>query len=76
MFAGSSSVVLRVSMHVRSWRFEVYCPLFGSLASIAFVCLMCSWVLVVEGLVIVRILLHLCVPVAHGGAKCLRSVFE
>ena len=29
-----------------------------------------------EGLVIVRSVLHLCVPVAHKGAKCLRSVFE
>ncbi len=35
VFAGRRRVVLRVSMLVRSWRFDAYCPLFGSLASIA-----------------------------------------
>ena len=76
VFAGSSNVVLRVSMHVRSWRSEGYCPLFGSLASIASVILMCSRVLDRESLLIVRSVRHLCVPVAHKAAKCLRSVFE
>ena len=41
VFAGRRSVVLRVSMRVRSWRFDAYCPLFGSLASIASVFRMC-----------------------------------
>ncbi len=63
-------------MLVRSWRYEAYCPLFGSLASIVSVFRMCSIVLDGESLVIVRIVLHLCVLVAHKGAKCLRSVFE
>jgi hypothetical protein len=45
-------------------------------ASIGSVFRMCSRVLEGESLVIVRIVLHLCVPVAHKGAKCLRSVFE
>ena len=76
VFSGSRSVVLRVSMRVRSWRSEAYCPLFGSLASIASVFRMCSRVFDGESLVIVRIVLHLCAPVAHKGAKCLRSVFE
>ena len=76
VFAGSRSVVLRVSMLVRNWRSEAYCPLFGSLARIASVFRICSRVLVGQSLVIVRIVIHLCVPVAHRGAKCLRSVFE
>ena len=76
VFAGSRSVVLRMSMLVRSWRSEACCPLFGSLASIASVFRTCSIVLDGESLVIVRIVLHLCVPVAHKRAKCLRSVFE
>jgi hypothetical protein len=42
VFAVSRSVVLRVSMHVRSWRSEEYIPLFGSRAMIASVFLMCS----------------------------------
>ena len=42
VFAGNRRVVLRVSMYVRSWRSEAYCSLFGSLASIASVFLMCS----------------------------------
>jgi hypothetical protein len=61
VFAESRSVVLRASMLVRSW----------SLAIIASVFHMCIKVLDGEGLVIVRIVLHLCVPVAHKGAKCL-----
>jgi len=76
VFSGSRSVVLRVSMLVRSLRSEAYCPLFGSLASIASVFRMCSRVLDGESLVIVRIVLHLCVPVIHKGAKCFRIVFE
>ena len=76
VFALSRSVVLRVSMHVRSWRSEAYYPLFGSLASIASVFRMCSRVLAGESLVIVRTVLHLCVPVSHKGAKCFKSVFE
>ena len=78
VFAGSRSVVLRVSIgtHVRSYRSEAYCLLFGSLASIASVFRMCSRVLDGESLVIVRNSLHLFVQVAHKGAKCLRSVFE
>ena len=52
VFAGSRSVVLRVSMLVRSWRSEAYRPLFGSLASIASVFRMCSRVLDGESLVI------------------------
>jgi hypothetical protein len=77
VFAGRRSVVLRVSMLVRSWRSDAYFPLFGSLASnIASVFRMCSRVLEGESLVILRIVLHLCVPVAHKGAKYLRSVFE
>ena len=74
--AGSRSDDLRVSMHVRSWRSEACCPLFRSLASIASVFRMCSRVLDGESLVIARSVLHLCVPVAHKGAKCLRSVFD
>ena len=42
VFAGRRSVVLRVSMIVRSWRSDAYCPLFGSLANIASVFRMCS----------------------------------
>ena len=42
VFAGRRSVVLRVSMVVRSWKSDAYCPLFGSLASIASVFRMCS----------------------------------
>jgi hypothetical protein len=42
VFAGRRSVVLRVSMLVRNWRSNAYCPLFGSLASIASVFRMCS----------------------------------
>ena len=42
VFAGSRSVVLRVYMLVGSWRSEAYCPLFGSLASIAPLFRMCS----------------------------------
>ncbi len=42
VFAGRRIVVLRVSMLVRSWRSDAYCPLFGSLASIASVFRMCS----------------------------------
>ena len=76
VYAGSRSVVLRVSMHVRSWRFEAYCHVFGSLASIVSVFRMCSRVLAGESLVIVRSVLHLCVPVSHKGAKCFKSVFE
>ena len=76
VFARSRSVVLRVSMLVRSWMSEAYCPVFGSMASIASVFRMCSRVLDRESLVIVRIVLHLCVPVAHKGTKCFRSVFE
>ena len=76
VFAGSRCVVLRVSMLVRSCRSEAYCSLFGSLASIASVFRMCSRLLDGESLVIVRIGLHLCVPVAHKGTKCLRSEFE
>ena len=76
VFAGRRSVVLRVSMLVRSWRSDAYCPLFGSLDSIASVFRICSRVLDGENLVIVRIVLHKCVPVAHRGAKCLKSVFE
>ncbi len=76
LFAGSRIVVLRMSMLVRSWRSEAYYPLFGSLASIASMFRMCSRVLDGESLVIVRIVLHLCVPVAHKGVTCLRSVFE
>ncbi len=30
VFAGRRSVVLRVSMLVRSWRYDAYCPLFGN----------------------------------------------
>ena len=41
VFAGRRSVGLRVSMLVRSWRSEAYCPLFGSLALIASVFRMC-----------------------------------
>ena len=41
VFAGRRSVVLRMSMLVRRWRSEAYCPLFGSLAIIASVFLMC-----------------------------------
>ena len=41
VFAGRRNVVLRVSMLVRSWRFEAYCPLFGSVAIIASVFRMC-----------------------------------
>ena len=77
MFAGSRSVVLcLVSMLVRSWRSEAYCPLFGSLASITSVFRMCSRVLGGESLVIVRIVLHLRVPVARKVANCLRSVLS
>ena len=42
VFAGRRSVVLRVSMLVRSWMSDAYCPLFGSLARIASVFRMCS----------------------------------
>ena len=76
VFAGSRSVVLRVSMLVRSWRSEACGPVFGSLASIASVFRMYSRVLDGESLVIVSIVLHLCVPVALKGAKCFRSVLE
>jgi hypothetical protein len=76
VFAGRRRVVLRVSMLVRSWRSDAYCPLFGSLASIASVFRMGSCVLVEGNFVVVRIVLHLWVPVAHRGAKCLRSVLE
>ena len=41
VFAGRRSVVLRVSMVVRSWKSDAYCPLFGSLAIIALVFRMC-----------------------------------
>ena len=41
VFAGRRSVVLRVSMLVGSWRSAAYCPLFGSLASIASMFRMC-----------------------------------
>ena len=41
VFAARRSVVLRVSMLVRSWRSEAYCPLFVSLAIIASVFRMC-----------------------------------
>jgi hypothetical protein len=71
VFAVSRSVVLRVSMLVRSWRSEAYCPLFGSLTSIAYVFRICSRVLYGESLVIVRIVLYLCVPVAHKGLSVL-----
>ena len=40
VFAGSSSVVLRVSMHVRNCRSESCSPVCGSLASISSVFLM------------------------------------
>jgi len=76
VLAGSGSVVLRVSMLVRSWRSEACGPLFGSVARIASVFRICNRILVGESLVIVSIVLHLCVPVAHKGAKCLRSLFE
>jgi hypothetical protein len=76
VFAGNRGVALRVSMLVRSWRSEARCPLFGSLASIASVFRMCTRVLDGESLVIVRIVLYLCVPVALKRAKCFRSVFE
>ena len=65
-----------IGFRVLNWRSEACCLLFGSLASIASVFLMCSRVLDGESLLIVRSLLHLCVPVAHRGDKCLRSVFE
>ncbi len=42
VFAERRSVVLRESMLVRSWRSNEYCPLFGSLASIASVFRICS----------------------------------
>ena len=76
VFAGRRNVLLRVSMLVRSWRSDAYCPLFMSLAKVASVFRMCSRVLVGESLVIVRIVLHLCVSVAHNGARCIVSVFE
>ncbi len=76
VFAGSRSVVLRVSIHVRNWRSESCCPMFGSLANIASVFRMCNRVSDGEELVSVSIVLHLCVPVTHKGAKCLRNVFE
>jgi hypothetical protein len=76
VFAGSRSVVLRVSVLVRSWRSEADCTLFGSLSSIASVFRLCNRVLDGESRVIVGIVLHLCVPVAHKGAKCFRNVFE
>ena len=41
MFAGRRSVILRVSMLVRSWRSEAYYPLFVSIAIIASVFRMC-----------------------------------
>jgi hypothetical protein len=76
VLAGSKSVVLSVSIHVRSWRSEACGPLFGSMASTASVFRMCNRVLDGESLVIVSIVLHSCVPVAHKGATCLRSMFE
>ena len=42
IFAGRRSVVLMLSMLMRSWRSDAQCPLFGSLASIASVFRMCS----------------------------------
>ena len=42
VFAGRRSVALRVSILVRNWRSDAYCPLFGSLASIASMFRMCS----------------------------------
>jgi hypothetical protein len=41
-FAGSKSVVLRMSIHVRNWRSEACGLMFGSLASIASVFRMCN----------------------------------
>ncbi len=76
VISGRRRDVLRVSMLVRSWRSDAYCPLFGSLASIASVFRMWSSVLGEDNFVVVRIVLHLWVPVAHRGAKCLRSVLE
>ena len=76
VFAGSKSVVPRMSIHVRNWRSEACGPMFGSLASIASVFRMCNRVSDGEVLVIVIIVLRFCVPVAHKGAKCLRKVFE
>ena len=75
-FVGSRNVVLRVSKHVRNWRSKSWGPMFGSLASIASVFRMCNRVSDGEELVIVSIVLYLCVPFAHKGAKCLRSVFN
>ena len=71
VFAGRRRVVLKVSMLVRSWRSDAYCPLFRSMASIASVFRMCSIVLDGASLVVVRIVLHLCVPVAHKGLSVL-----
>jgi hypothetical protein len=76
VFTGSRSIVLRVSMHARNWRSESCGPMFESIASIASVFRMCNRVLDGEVLVVVSIVFHLCVPAAHKGAKCLRSVFE
>ena len=67
VLAGSKSVVLRVSMLVRSWRSEACGPLIGSLASIASVFRMCNCIFDGDNLMIVSIVLHLRVPVAHNG---------
>ena len=50
--------------------------MFESLASIASLFRMCNRVSDGEALVVVSIVFHLYVPVAHKGAKCLRSVFK
>jgi hypothetical protein len=76
VLAGSRSVVLRVSMLVRSWRSEACGPMFGSLANITSVFRICNKILDVEILVIVSIVFHLRVLVAHRGARCFRGMFE
>ncbi len=76
MSAGSSSVVLRVSRHVRSCTSMPLCFLFGSLASIAYACCIWSRVFGVVLLLMERMDLHLCITISHMRARCFRSVLE
>ncbi len=69
VFAGRSSVVLRVSRHVRSCTSMPLCFLLGSLASVASVCWMWSRVFGVVLLLIERMVFHLCIPISHRGAS-------
>ncbi len=76
VFAGCSSVVLRVSKHVRSCVSMPFCFLFASLVIIAFVWCMLSRAHGVFLLLTERMFSHLCIPISHIGARCFRSVFE